>query len=27
VMFSVDDTTHRVALLTGVADWFDKYTR
>jgi hypothetical protein len=26
-MFSVDDTTHRVALLTGVADWFDKYTR
>jgi hypothetical protein len=26
VMFSVGDPTHRVALLTRAADWFDKYT-
>jgi len=27
VMFSVGDPTHRIALLTRAADWFDKYTR
>jgi len=27
VMFSFWRSTHRVALLTRVADWFGKYTR
>jgi len=27
VMFSMGDPTLRSALLTRVADWFDKYTR